>query len=79
MQYSDLDRYQLLTQKLLKQGYVAPVLKSSLQILNGCHYDPVDRYEISISQTAMDLSLLPNCFLYFINDKTFFLYVDSRC
>jgi hypothetical protein len=57
------DRAQLLTQMLLKQGYVAPRLKSSLQILNGCHYDPVDRYEISISQTAMDLSLLPNCFL----------------
>ncbi len=31
-QYSDfLDRAQLLTQKLLKQGYVAPSLKSSLQ------------------------------------------------
>ena len=56
--------------------YVAPRLKSSLQILNSCHYDPVDRYEISISQTAMDLSLLPNCFLYFINDKTFFLYAQ---
>ena len=31
-QYSDfLDRYQLLTQKLLKQDYVAPTLKSSLK------------------------------------------------
>ena len=34
--YSDfLDRAQLLTQKLLKQGYVAPRLMSSLQIFYG--------------------------------------------
>ena len=46
--YSDiLDRVQLLTQKLIKQGYVAPRLKSSLQ--------KPDRYEISISQMTRDL------------------------
>jgi hypothetical protein len=49
-QYSDiLDRAQLLTQKLLKQFYVVPSLKSSLQIFYGRHRDLVDRYEISIS------------------------------
>ena len=33
---------QLLTQKLL-QGYVAPKLKSSLQLFYGCHHDLVDQ------------------------------------
>ena len=42
--YSDfLDRTQLLTQKLLKQGYVAPRLMSSLQIFYGRHHNRVDR------------------------------------
>ena len=42
--YSDfLDRAQLLTQKLLKQGYVAPRLMSSLQIFNERHHNRVDR------------------------------------
>ena len=55
-QYSDfLDRDQLLTQKLLKQGYVASRLKSLLHKLYGSHHDLVDRYEISISQMTMDL------------------------
>jgi hypothetical protein len=54
-QYIDfLDRYQLLTQKLLKQDYVAPRLKSSLQKLYCRHQNLVDRYEISISQMTMD-------------------------
>jgi hypothetical protein len=49
-QYNDfLDRAQILTQKLIKQGYVAPRLKSSLQIFYGRHHDLVGRYEISIS------------------------------
>ena len=57
-QYSDfLDRAQLLTQKLLKQGYVAPKLKLSLQQLCGRHHNLVDHYEISISQMTMDLLL----------------------
>jgi len=38
-----LDRAQLLTQKLLKQGYVAPMLMSSLQIFHGRHHNRVDR------------------------------------
>ena len=40
---SFLDRSPLLTQKLLKQGYVAPMWKSSLQSFYSCL---VDRYEI---------------------------------
>ena len=38
-----LDRAQLLTQKLLKQGYVAPKLMFSLQIFYGRHHNRVDR------------------------------------
>jgi hypothetical protein len=57
-QYSDfLDRAQLLTQKLLKQGYVAPWLKSSLQTFYSRHHNLVDHYEISIFQMTMDLLL----------------------
>ena len=53
-QYSDcLNRAHLLTQKLPKQGYVAPRLKSSLQKLYGRHHDLVDRYEISIPQMTI--------------------------
>ena len=62
-QYSDfLDRAQLLMQKLLKQGYVAPRLKSLLQKLYGHHHNLVDRYEISISQMTMDLLLYVDFF-----------------
>jgi len=39
-----------MTQKSLKQGYGAPMLKSSLQNLYDRHHNLVDRYEISISQ-----------------------------
>jgi hypothetical protein len=57
-QYSDcLARAQLVTQRLLKQGYVAPRLKLSQQKLYGRHHNLVDRYEISISQMTMDLLL----------------------
>jgi len=38
---------------LLKQGYVAPKLKASLQTLYGRHYNLVDCYEISIYQMTM--------------------------
>ena len=48
-----LDRLQLLTQMLLKQGYAAPRLKSSVQKLFGRHHDLVD--EIYISQMTMVL------------------------
>jgi hypothetical protein len=44
-----IGRAQLLPQKPLKQDYVTPKLKSSIQKLYGHHYDLVDRYEISIS------------------------------
>ena len=54
--YSDfLDRAQLLTQQLIKQGYVAPTLKSAIQNAYVCHHQLVDRYEISISQKIMDI------------------------
>jgi len=43
-----LDRAQLLMQKLLNQGYVAPRLKSSQQKFYGRHHNLVDCYEISI-------------------------------
>ena len=55
-EYSDiLERAQLLTQKLFKQCYVAPRLKSSLQKLYGRHHDLVNCYGMSISQMTMDL------------------------
>ena len=52
-----MDRAQLLTQMLLKQGYVALRLKSSLQSFYCGHHNLVDRYGISISQMTMDLLL----------------------
>jgi hypothetical protein len=58
VQYSEfLDRAQLRTQKLLKEDYIAPMLKSSLQKFYGRHHNLVDRYEISIFQMTMNLSL----------------------
>ena len=47
----------MLSEKLLKQGYVAPRLKSSLQKLYVRHHNLIDRYEISTSQMTMDLFL----------------------
>ena len=44
--------------KLIKQGYVASRLKSSLQKLYGRHHELVDHYEISISPMTMNLFLL---------------------
>jgi len=41
-------------QKLLKQGYVAHRLKSSLQRFYGRHHNLVDHYEIFIFQITMD-------------------------
>jgi hypothetical protein len=58
VQYIDfLDRAQQLTQMLLKQGYFAPRLKSSLQKFDGRHHNLVDHYEMSISQLTTDLLL----------------------
>ena len=57
-QCSDLlDRAQQPTQKLLKQGNVAPRLKSSLQLFYSCHHNLNYRYEIPISQMTMNLFL----------------------
>jgi len=56
--YDDfLDKAQLPTLKLLKQGYVSPKLNSSLRKSDGHHHDLVDCYKISISQLTMDLLL----------------------
>ena len=49
-----MDRTQLPTQNLRKQGYIALMLKSSLQKFYNRHHQLVDRYEIPISQMAMD-------------------------
>ena len=57
-------RSQLLTQKLLKIGYVASKLKSSLTKLYGHYHDLVERYEILISQMTMDLLLLRRFFVF---------------
>jgi hypothetical protein len=38
-----LDRAQLLTQKLIRQGYLAPTLKSAIQKVYVCHHQLVDR------------------------------------
>jgi hypothetical protein len=40
----------MLTQRLLKQDYVVPRLKSSLQKLYGRHNNLIDSYKISKSQ-----------------------------
>ena len=54
--YNDfIDRARLLTEKLLKQGYVAPKLKSSLLKFYGRHHDLVDRYNQTVSQMKLDL------------------------
>ena len=56
VQYSDfLDRSQLLSQNILKQGYIAPMLKLSPQKVYSRHHDLVVRYEISLSQMTIDL------------------------
>ena len=49
--------------EILKQGYVAPVLKSSLHKLYGRHHNLVDHYEISISQITfyVDVYFLYHC------------------
>jgi hypothetical protein len=49
--------FSMMTQKLLKQGYVAPRLESSLQKLYGRQHNVVDRNEISISEMTIDLLL----------------------
>ena len=53
VQYSDfLERGQLLSQKLLSQGYVTPRLESSLRKFYSRHYDLVDHYVRDIGPTS---------------------------
>jgi hypothetical protein len=53
---------------MLKQGYVAPRLKSSLQKFSGSHHNLVDRYEISIFQWIFSLLRSFLSFLYHRQD-----------
>ena len=50
-----LERAQLLSQKLLSQGYVKPKLESLLRKFYGRHHELVDHYGISVSQMTMDM------------------------
>ena len=50
VKYSDfLERGQLLSQKLLSEGYVKPRLEASLRKFYGRHHELVDHYGISVS------------------------------
>ena len=54
--YQDFrDRGLLLTRKLLNQGFLFVMLKSSLRKFYGRHHDLVDRYRISVSQMTTDM------------------------
>jgi len=54
--YQDfLDKGLLLTMKLLNQGFLLVMLKSSLRQFCGRHHDLVDHYRISVSQIAIDM------------------------
>ena len=67
-----MDRAQFLTQKLSKQGYVFPKLRSSLQTFDSRHHHRVYRYRIVISQMTLELfPLLRIFFIIFITDNTF--------
>ena len=66
--YQDfLDRWLLLTRKLLNQGFLLVKLKSSLRMFYGRHPDLVDHYGISVSQMTTDMfhlsQTLPGPFL----------------
>jgi hypothetical protein len=50
-----LDRALLLTRKLLNQGFLLVMLKSSLRKFYGRHHDLVDRYGIYVSQMTTDM------------------------
>jgi hypothetical protein len=59
-----MDRAQLLTQMLLKQGYVALRLKSSLQSFYCGHHNLVDRYEVYRFPIILSYSLFTQTFVY---------------
>ena len=65
-----LDRDQLVTQRLIKPGYVSPRLTTSLQKFYGRHHKIARPCKISKSQMTMDLLLLCRCFLSSITAKT---------
>ena len=52
--YDFLKRVQLLTHKLLQQGFVAQSLMSSLQKFYGRYHELVDRYGTSVSKMEAD-------------------------
>ncbi len=53
--YTDfIYRAKLLTDKLLKQGYVVIRLRSSLQKFYGRHHELVDKYGVTISDMRND-------------------------
>ena len=64
---SSVDRGLLLTRKLLNQGFLLVMSKSSLRKFYGRHHDLVDRYGISVSQMTTDMlhlsQTLPGLFL----------------
>ena len=58
-----LDRRLLLTRKLLNQGFLLVMLKSSFQKCYGRHHDLVERYGISVSQMTTDTFHLSKHFM----------------
>ena len=71
-QYSDfLDRVQLRTQKLLKQGYVAPRLKSSHQKFYGRHHHWLTIGKYPYLKWQWIFYFLRMCVLSSITTKTF--------
>ena len=62
---------QLLTQKRINQGYIAPRLKSSLNKLYR-HHNLVDRYEISIFQMTIDLLHFTKMFSFLYHCQCFY-------
>jgi hypothetical protein len=74
-QYNDLlDKAQLLTQKLLKQCYIALRLKSSLQNLHGRHHGLLYLYIISISQMTINYFSIFRIVYYFRYHRQDFVY-----
>ena len=66
VQYSNfLGGAHLLTQKLLKQGYVARRLQSSLQKSQGCHHNLINRSELSTSQMTMNILPFEQIYVFF--------------
>ena len=56
--YDSLDRWLLLTRKLLNQEFKMVMLKSSLRKFYERHHELVDRYRITVSQMISDMFLM---------------------